>query len=288
MGDAFTKKGLDSPRLMSELLMSHVLGCDRLRLYMDTDRPASPLERQTLRDLVARALRHEPVQYLVGEAWFFGLPFHVDPRVLIPRPATETIVQEVLQHHRATHGGANAQGDGVLIADVCTGSGCVSVAVLKNLKGARAVASDISDEALALARINAARHNVQDRVEFVRGDMLTPLRDHPPTRGDAAVDYLLSNPPYIPDDEWRAVEPNVKEHEPHLALRGGVDGLDFVRILASDGPALVRPGGMVLVEVADARAFQARELFEQNEVLEDVRVLRDFEGLHRVVAALRK
>ena len=288
MGEAFTKKGLDSPRLMSELLLSHVIGCDRLRLYMDTDRPASPLERESLRELVARALKHEPVQYLVGEGWFFGLPFKVDRRVLIPRPATETIVQEVLQHHRATHGSANATGEGVLVGDVCTGSGCISVAILKNLRGARAVASDISADALEVARLNAQRHGVLERMEFVRGDMLTPLRDHPPTRGDAALDYLVSNPPYIPDDEWRAVEPNVKDHEPHSALRGGVDGLDFVRPLAAQGAAMVKPGGMVLVEVADARSEQARELFAANEYLLEVRVLRDFEGLNRVVIATRK
>jgi release factor glutamine methyltransferase len=125
-------------------------------------------------------------------------------------------------------------------------------------------------------------------MEFLRGDMLAPLRDHPPTRGDAALDYLVSNPPYIPDDEWRAVEPNVKDHEPHGALRGGVDGLDFIRPLASHGAAMVKPGGMVLVEIADARADQARELFEANEFLVEVRVLRDFEGLNRVVAAIRK
>src|SRR5688500_1852362 len=104
MADAFAKKGLDSARLMAELLMAHVIGCERLKLYMEPERPATPLERQQLRDLVGRALKHEPVQYLTGEAWFFSLPFKVDRRVLIPRPATETIVQHVLQHARVEPG----------------------------------------------------------------------------------------------------------------------------------------------------------------------------------------
>src|SRR5690242_3674918 len=131
MSDAFTRKQLDSPRLLSEMLMAHVVGCERLKLYMDPDRPATPLERDTLRNLV-------------GEAWFFGLPFHVDRRVLIPRPATETIVEEVLQNLRARHGQAATKGEGLLIADVCTGSGCIAVALLKQLTGARVVGTELS------------------------------------------------------------------------------------------------------------------------------------------------
>jgi release factor glutamine methyltransferase len=286
MGDAFTKKGLDSPRLMAEMLMAHVIGCDRLRLYMDTDRPASPLERESLRDLVGRALKHEPVQYLVGEAWFFGLPFKVDKRVLIPRPATETIVEHVLQHARASHP-AKAGGEGLLIADVCTGSGAIAVALLKRLSGARVVACDISKEALAVAHENAVRHGVMDRLELVEGDLLAPLQEHPATRGVESLDYFISNPPYIPDDEWGAVEANVKDHEPHLALRGGVDGLDYVRRLLAGGPALVKKDGLVLIEVADSRAEEAAELARANTMLADVRVLQDFEGLKRVVLARR-
>ncbi|MBL8744976.1 MAG: peptide chain release factor N(5)-glutamine methyltransferase, partial [Phycisphaerae bacterium] len=138
MASTFAERGLDSPRLCAELLLSHVLGCDRMRLYMDADRPAAPLEREALRGLVARALRHEPVQYLVGEAWFFSLPFHVDPRVLIPRHCTEIIVEHVLQHQRAEPG--FAPGGVVTLADICTGSGCIAVSLLKNLPSARAVA----------------------------------------------------------------------------------------------------------------------------------------------------
>ena len=292
MGAAFTKKGLDSPRLLAELLMAHVLGCDRLRLYMETDRPASPLERESLRDLVGRALKHEPVQYLVGEAWFFGLPFKVDRRVLIPRPCTETIVEHVLQHYRATHGpgqaDSGAKGTGFLIADVCTGSGAIAVALLKHLPGARGVATDISAEALDVARENASRHGVTDRVDFLRGDLLTPLRAFAPTAGDGCLDYLVSNPPYIPDDEWPGkVDANVRDHEPEIALRGGEDGLRLVRPLLTDGPLSVKSGGLVLVEVADSRAAGALAIAQANPLLRDARILKDHEGLERVVLATR-
>ena len=294
MQQAFASKGLDSPRLLAELLMAHVLGCERLKLYLDPDRPASPLERQTLRELVARALKHEPVQYLVGEAWFFGLPFNVDKRVLIPRPATETIVEHVLQHHRATHGpGQQAAGpgagEGCLIADVCTGSGAIAIALAKRLPACRVVATDISSDALAVSRQNAQRHAVLDRLDLLEGDLLAPLRSFPPTMGVASIDYLVSNPPYIPDDQWpHQVDRNVHEHEPHLALRGGPDGLRLVRPLIEQGPALIKAGGLLLVEVADARAAEALALAQAHPLLEQAAILKDVENLPRVVVARRR
>jgi release factor glutamine methyltransferase len=287
MSAAFTKHKLDSPRLMGEMLMAHVLGCDRLRLYMEADRPATDLERNTLRDLVGRALKHEPIQYLVGEAWFFGLPFHVDRRVLVPRPATETIVQHVLQHVRA--GGVGGKtGEGVLVADVCTGSGCIAVSILMNLTGARVVGTDISGDALEVARGNAKRHGVLDRLDLLEGNLLQPLMDYPATMGKGSLHFLVANPPYIPDHEWDAVEPNVKNHEPGLALRGGVDGLDLVRPLIEGGPELVRAGGLIMIETAMSTAGAAAELMKGRGDVEGVEVLNDFEGLPRVVMGRKK
>ncbi|HZW09156.1 MAG TPA: peptide chain release factor N(5)-glutamine methyltransferase [Phycisphaerales bacterium] len=298
MKEAFAKAGLDSPQLCAEMLVAHVLGCERLKLYMDPDRPAAPLERQQLRDLVARALKDEPVQYLVGEAWFFSMPFHVDRRVLIPRPATGTIVEHVLQHARATPGfGGESEGrfgEGVVIADICTGSGCVAVALAKHMPGARVVVTDVSPDALEVAGLNAARHKVAERVDLLAGDLLAPLDAHPATKGRGSLHYLVSNPPYIPDDEWESSDPetgvqaNVKEYEPELALRGGPDGLAFVRPLLTEGPRSLRPGGLILVEVAASRANDARALAEASPMLEAVTVLKDFEGLPRTVVARRK
>ncbi len=287
MGKTFSAKSLDQPRLLAEMLLAHVIGCDRLKLYTDADRPASPMERDMLRDLVGRALKHEPVQYLVGTGWFFGLEFQTDARALIPRPSTETIIEYVLQHHRAAHGPSNQRGDGTLIADVCTGSGCIGVTLAKRLPLARIVVSDISDAALTLARENAARHAVAERIEFLCGDLLSPLAAHPATAGEQSLDYLVSNPPYIPDSEWEAVEPNVKEHEPTLALRGGPDGLAFVRPLIESGPRLLRSGGLLIIEVAAACAPAACELASGHPLLSDVVVVRDFEGLERVVVGKR-
>lgn len=288
MGEAFTRQKLDAPRLMAEMLMAHVLGCDRLKLYLDPDRPASPMERQNLRELVQRALRHEPVQYLVGEGWFFGMPFHVDPRVLIPRPSTATIIEEVLAHARATHPESGSTGQGLTILDVCTGSGCIAITLLKKLPQARAIATDISQDALELARKNATRHGVADRLDLLQGDLFQPVLEFPATRGPGSVDFLVSNPPYIPDDEWGAVEPNVKNHEPTIALRGGVDGLDFVRTLIAAGPRFIKSGGLLCVEVADSRARAALALAAEQPDLADPRVVKDFEDLPRVIVARRR
>ncbi|MEL7483676.1 MAG: peptide chain release factor N(5)-glutamine methyltransferase [Planctomycetota bacterium] len=285
MNEAFTQKELDAPRLSAEVLLAHVIGCERLRLYMDVDRPANEIERASLRELVKRALDDEPVQYLTGEAWFYGLRLKVDSRVLIPRPCTEVIVEQVLHHCKSRPGFGGKMGEGALVADVCTGSGAIALALAKNLKGARLIATDISADALAVARENAEILELTDRVELVEGDLLKALADHPTAGQDGELSFLVSNPPYIPDDEWEQVPANVREHEPTLALRGGIDGLALARPLLTDGPRLVKPGGLVLVEVAASRAAEALAIAEQNPRLAKTEVLRDLEGLDRVIRA---
>lgn len=269
--------------MAAELLLSHVFGCDRLRLYMEIDRPANELERTALRELVSRALDHEPVQYLTGEAWFFGMQLHVDKRVLIPRPASETLVEAVLHHCRSRPGFGGKTGQGVLIADVCTGSGCLAIALAQNLRDARVVATDISQDAIEVAQANAERFGLSDRIEFICGDLLDALADHPSAGHAGALDFLIANPPYIPDDEWTTVPANVKQHEPTLALRGGMDGLALARPILTEGPKLVRPGGLILVEVASSRASEALRIAECAPNVDHADVLQDFEGLDRVV-----
>lgn len=285
MSEAFTKSKLDSPRLFAELLLAHVIGCDRLKLYMDADRPATDLERQTLRELVGRALKHEPVQYLVGEAWFYGLPLHVDRRVLVPRPSTETIVEQVLQHARAEPGFGGKTGEGVCFADIGTGSGAITLVLLKNLTAARALATDISRDALEVAERNAKRHGLEERVDFLQGDLLWPLDTHPAGRG---LHYVVSNPPYIPDGEWGDVEPNVKDYEPHGALRGGEDGLKFVGPLLEKGPEFLLPHGLLLLEIAAATAPEVLERARAHPLLENARIVQDIDALPRVLVARRK
>lgn len=277
--EAFEKAGLDSARLSAEILLAHVLGCDRLRLYMDPDRPASAEERETLRGLVRRALAQEPIQYLVGTWSFFGMEIACDGRALIPRPSTETLIEHVLQHaKRGAHGG----GEPPLrrIADVGTGTGCIALALARHVPVAEVIATDISADALALARENAARHGLGKRIEFREGDLLEPLAGE-------VFDLIASNPPYIPDDEWHAVAANVKDYEPELALRGGADGNALVGRLIAGAPPLLSAGGWMLIEVAASRAEEAASLVATDGRYDGVEVLEDCDGLPRVVVARR-
>lgn len=335
MVKAFESKGLDESRRSAEILLEHVLDCRRMDLYIKPDRPASPEELTRLREFVTRALAHEPVQYLIGEWSFFGLDLAVDRRVLIPRPCTEIIPEEVIQHTRRTGklgkvnfgqitplGGDTAQteteptgdepseepepsskesppsvadGTGILIADIGTGSGAIALALLKHIPGARAFATDISQDALDLASENAARLGLQTRFKPLQGDLLQPLMEYPGigkaiSSGRGALDYLVSNPPYIPDAEWddpAMMGANVKGHEPEGALRGGPDGLRFVRPLIEQGPQLLKPGGLLLIEIAASTAEQVLGLAQAQPLLQHATILNDLEGHPRTLRAQR-
>lgn len=286
VAEAFTKRNLDSPKLSAEILLSHVLKAERLKLYLDPDREATKGELDALRGLVGRALKDEPVQYLTGEGWFFGLPLAVDKRVLVPRPCTEMMVETVLQRSRpaADVGGAagRASGEGVRILDLCTGSGCVAIALAKNLKGATVVATDVSEDALTVARGNAARHGVA--VEFRCGDLFGALGEA--DRG--SFDFIVANPPYIPDREWKDVPANVKNHEPTLALRGGADGMQLVRPIVEQAADWLKPEGTLMVETAASNAALTLQLAEEADRYAEGRIVKDLEGHERFVVAVAR
>lgn len=271
----FEKKRIDSPRLAAEMLLAHVLGVGRLKLYMDPDRPATELERAAFRDLVERAIDHEPVDYLVGQAPFFSMMLRVSPAVLIPRPSTETVVEHVIQHARRTPGFNSPA-----IADVGTGSGAIAVALAKQIETARVIATDISPDALTLAKENAEAQGVSDRIDFREGDLLEPLIGE-------RLHYLVSNPPYIGDEEWAAVEPNVKDHEPESALRGGADGLRYLRPLIAEAVTYLNDPGQIVLEFAASQKDEVLKLANANERLKNAHVLADHERLPRVLVADR-
>jgi len=266
-----SRKGVDSPRLATEMLLAHVLGVDRLKLYMDPDRPANDLERATFRGLVQRAVNHEPVEYLVGRCPFFSMMLTVGPGVLIPRPSTETLVEHVIQHARRTPG-FNAP----TIADVGTGSGVVAITLAKHIPNSRVIATDISEEALTIARQNAQDLGVADRIEFRQGDLLEPLAGE-------RLRYLVSNPPYISDEEWHAVNPNVKDYEPESALRGGGDGLRYLRRLIEQSRPLLEHPAQLVLEAAASHKKQLLKIVEDSGVWTHAHVLADHERLPRVL-----
>src|SRR5690349_4026028 len=206
----FAKKGVDAPRLTAEVLLSHALSCDRVRLYLDFDKPLGDPELARYRELVRRRAEGEPTAYLVGRREFFGRPFRVDPRVLVPRPETEQLVEAALA---ALPVGGRA-------LDLCTGSGCVAVSVALGREGARVVATDVSEDALAVARENATALGAV--VEFATGDLWAAVH------GRERFHVIASNPPYIPAKELPGLSREVRR-EPCIALDGGDDGLALLR-----------------------------------------------------------
>jgi len=271
--EALGERGVDDARLCAEMLVAHVIGCERLRLYMEADRPASAEELATLRDLARRALRHEPVQYLVGEASFYGIALKADKRALIPRPETQTLVDEAVAAIREVGDRAPR------VADVCTGGGCVAIAIARLAPSAEIDACDVDPDALALAGENIERTGLGDRIATHHGDLLEALP------AGVVYDAIAANPPYIPDDEWEAVAANVRDYEPEHALRGGEDGLAFARRLIEGAPDRLCARGVLAVEVASTRAREAADLAEASGRYADVGVVRDFMDRPRVLVA---
>lgn len=243
----FTDAGIASARLEAQLLLAHVLGCTRVQLYTGFDKPLAEPELAGYRELIRRRLAGEPVAYLLGEHEFWGLPFHVDPSVLVPRPDTETVV-EVARSLRADRSAP------CRVLDLCTGSGAIAVSLAKELPAARVIATDRSEAAVALARKNAERNGVGDRVEVRVGDLWEPVAGE-------RFDLIVSNPPYIATDVIPTLSPEVRR-EPVLALDGGADGLAFYDRICARAREHLEPGGALVVEHGFDQAEPVRARFE--------------------------
>jgi len=270
--DDFRARGIENPRLDAELLVAHALEIDRMRVIVDANRPLEGAELSLLRDLVKRRRAFEPIAYLRGYREFYGLKFRVDKRVLVPRPDTETLVDAALT--RSTHVSMSMRQ-----LDLCTGSGCVAIAMARQRPTARVFASDVSADALAVARDNALRLGAYN-VAFVQGDLFAPLAGE-------RFDVITANPPYIATSELATLMPDVRDHEPRLALDGGADGLDLVRRIVSEAPEHLEPGGLLAIEIGAGEAEATIALFEARGFA-DVRVHRDIARIERVVSGVSR
>lgn len=265
------KHGSDSPRLDAELLLAHARGCPRIQLYVQFNEIVPDAQRTVMRDLVKRRAAAEPVAYLIGRREFFGVEFKVTRDVLVPRPDTETLVLELVTEARKLPHPA--------ILDLGTGSGCIAISVAVSVPAARITATDLSNEALAVARENAQRHKVADRISLLSGDLFAPVPS------GTQFDFVASNPPYVPDGEIPELPPEVRLHEPHGALQGGPDGLDVIRQLLVEAPAYLKPGGRLLIEFSPEQADPIVQLCGAVPTFQDVRILKDIEGRARVLVA---
>ena len=274
--DYFKGRGIENPRLEVELLLATALHTNRVGLYLRYDEVPTDPERTAFRELVKRRAAGEPSAYLIGHKDFYSLDFDVNADVLIPRPETETLVLEGVEFLRA-RAKENA-GFVPRVLDIGTGSGALAVALARNLPAARLVAVDISASALAMAKKNAEKHSVADRIEFRESDLFAAVS------ADERFDLIVSNPPYVSQSEYDALDRSVRDFEPRIALLSGEKGTEIVARIVADAPAHLEPGGRLLVEISPMIAEASLELLQGSPFIQ-FNIINDYAGLKRVILA---
>ena len=269
--------GIDQPGLEAAWLVEHVLKLSPLMQRVNAERLLTGTERECIQAFIARRVAREPLQYLLGTQEFLGREFSVTPAVLIPRPESALLVDEAIRRC--------AQTPGATVVDVGTGSGCLAVSVALALPTARVVAIDASADALVVARANMAQHGVGSRIACYHGDLLVPIAEESWAN---QIQVIVSNPPYIADEDVATLQPEVREFEPRLALAGGPDGMDVHRRLLEQAPAYLKPGGVLLLEVGLGQAAAVCRQAEERGQFHTYAVLQDEGGIDRVVCFEKK
>ncbi len=266
------KKNVESPRLQVELLLAHLLKMPRMKLYLNFERALSPAEIDSLRELVKRRGQREPLQHIVGSTSFCGFEIAVNRHALIPRPETELLAELGWNFLVTRHSSL------VTALDFGTGSGCIAIALAAKCPNAKFFATDISADALALAKENAAKNKASERIEFLQGDGFAALET------GARFDLIISNPPYIASSEIETLQPEVRDFDPRAALDGGADGLDFYRRLATEAKTFLKPGGKIMLEFGDGQADEMKAIFENEKWIVEA-VQEDYSQRARILIA---
>ena len=312
------KKGVESPRLQTELLLAHLLKLPRMKLYLNFERALTPAEVDGLREFIKRRGQREPLQHITGSTSFCGLEIAVNRAALIPRLETEMLAElgwEFLARLSAEserrppvrpecgepQEPAGPEAGTPIALDFGTGTGCIAIALAAKCPSVKIVATDVSADALALARENAARNNVAGRIEFVQSDGFAALQDvgrasclspsekkKLETGGTPVLhfDLIISNPPYIPSAEIATLQPEVRDFDPRAALDGGADGLDFYRKLAMESKPFLKPGGKIMLEFGDGQADAIRKMFETEKWIVEA-MKEDYSQRARILIARR-
>ncbi|HEV2223428.1 MAG TPA: peptide chain release factor N(5)-glutamine methyltransferase [Candidatus Acidoferrales bacterium] len=269
--------GVPSHALAAELLLMHVLGCDRAWLYAHPEAPLDAEDARRYFELVTKRVAGTPTQYLTGKQEFWGLEFEVTPAVLIPRPETEHVIEVAVE--RLGKARVNAS---LRIADVGTGSGCIAVALAHEFPRAEIFATDISTAALAVAARNAARHNMAERVRLIECNLLDAFAS-----GRGTFDMIVSNPPYVARADEAQLQREVREHEPHEALFWGVTGSEIYAPLVNQAAGLLKPGGLLVIEIGYGALDRVRSLFDASASWREIHVANDLADIPRVISARR-
>ena len=268
-GSRLTAAGVPSPRMNAELLLTFTLNCDRAYLYAHPERQLADDEQRRYDHALDQRARGIPAQYITGHQEFWGMDFIVSPAVLIPRPETEHLIETVLPPARAM---TNPQ-----IVDIGTGSGCIAVALAKELPQAEIHATDISSDALEIARANAARHQLESRLHFHQADLLEGL-------GNNRFDFVVSNPPYVGESEEDQVQLEVRKYEPRNAVFAGPTGLEVIQRLIPQADSALKPGAWLVIEISGTIVEGVKELLHS---WDEVHITNDLQGIPRVACARR-
>jgi len=273
--DYLKKKQIDSPRLTAEILLAHQLQTDRIYLYLNFDQPLTESEISGYRSFIRRRVAHEPVQYITGVQEFRSLEFMVDSHVLIPRPETELLVELAASRLKKQAGLMNCP---PMVLDLGTGCGAIAISLAKEFQQVLFWAADISAEAIKLAKLNAKKHGVLNKIEFLQGDLLKPLLNK-----GLSFDIILSNPPYIASYEYIDLPPEVRDYEPCISLDGGEDGMLFIERIIMEAHNFMNPGGWLMLEMAPGQTAKAIMLAEKMSVYGKKERIRDLSHNYRVV-----
>jgi len=269
-----SQKGIGSPRINAELLLANILCCKRLDLYLSFERPLSEAEMQKYREHIKRRGNFEPLQYIVGKVEFYGLELKVNPSVLIPRPESELLVENILDPF--------PKEEKLIVLDIGCGSGNIAIALAVNLPQSKIVSTDISDEALLIAKENSERHNVSGRIKFVKHNILkNDLNNFP------MFDIVVSNPPYISKESFSSLQKEIKDYEPGIAVTDEKDGLSFYREISAKISAKLKEKGKLFFEVAQGQSEEVVEIMAKNN-FKNIVVIKDYQNIGRIIFGERK
>ncbi len=273
--DYLLEKGIDSPRLAAEILLAHVLGVKRIDLYLDFERPLSSAEVSHFRGLIKRRLAREPLQYIIGHQEFWSLDFLVNQKVLIPRPETEVLVEQAIKYCRSN---TQSPSDQLDVLDLCTGCGAIAISIAKEVPYTRVWATDISEEAISIAKTNAQRHGVMERIEFLVGHLFEPVREK-----GLQFHLIVTNPPYVAEEEYESLAPEIRDYEPRAALDGGAGGMVLIEEIINTAPDFLTSRGVLMIEMDPRQISRAKELIASVSGYGAVDVIKDYSGLDRIV-----
>ena len=273
--DYLRQKQIENPRLTAEVLLAHGLKLERIGLYLNFDKPLTKEEVSDFRALIQRRIGHEPLQYITGKQEFWSLDFEVNSKVLVPRPETEVLLEQAIALAKTI---PVSSGQSLRVLDMCTGSGIVSVVVAREVEDARIWATDISEDALKVARRNAGVHKVSGKIEFLQGDLWAPITN-------LHFDLILSNPPYVSTSEYPDLPPEVRDHEPKIALDGKEDGLHCIKEIIKYAPDFMDSGGWLMIEMSPGQTGTVMTMMDEMNAYTGIKRVKDYSRLYRVVMA---